>query len=298
MTINPKPIKTVRLLVALLMLSMAFITACKKLGEAPVKSTDATAAARPLDSVTYLWGDLSGTRRNDLDMISYTSDGKIATVLNNYDGGYQLNKITFTYQDNKIILNTNASDVYTLDVQNRVSLHDSKYIEPNGDTVSYEEQYHYDDNGYLSKVLLTGSFIYGKFTYGEISYAVQNGNYTSFTLADTTGKNVTRKYTFSYNKVAVNSAFSFYSPIFANNTFTAIEKYLNFGKQSVNQITAIGYLITNVDNATQTGIFAVNTTVDKGGNIKQMTLTGPAITGQPADNLSPLPRQLSFTYNK
>jgi len=293
-----KPFKPASLVVALLMLSAAIITSCTKSGLSPKKALDATTTPpKALDSVTYFWGDMSGTRQNDLDIIKYTSDGKIASVVNT-EGGYQVSDANFTYQGDKIILSTNAKDVYTLDSQGRVSLHDSKYVETNGDTVSYEEQYHYDGNGYLSKVLLTGSFIYGKYVYGEISYAVQNGNYTSYTLSDTTGNNVTRKYTFTYNNTPVNSAFSFYSPIFANNTFTAIEKYLNFGKQSANQITSIDYVITKVDNSSQSGTFTVNSTFDANGNITNLSLAGPAITGQPADNLSPLPRQVSFTYNK
>jgi hypothetical protein len=197
-----------------------------------------------------------------------------------------------------VILNTNAKDVYTVDSQGRVVLHDSKYLEPNGDTVSYEEQYHYDGDGYLSKVVLTGSFIYGHYIYGVISYTVQSGNYTSYTLADTAGNNVTRKYTFQYNSTPVNSSFGFYSPIFANNTFVAIEKYLNFGKQSANQLVAVNYQITDLDNSVQSGALTVNSSFDINGNITRLSLTGAAITGTPSDNLSPLPRMVSFGYGK
>ena len=293
---NSKPFQPARLFLAIMILSAGFITSCKKSGLEPVKSLDATVPGT-VDSVTYVWGDMSGTRGNDLDIIKYNSDGKIDAV-NSAEGGLSIIYISFTYQGNKIILNTDAQDIYTLDNTGRVSLHDSKYVEPNGDTVNNEEQYHYDSDGYLSKVVLIGSFVYGRYTYGVLTYTVQGGNYTSYTLADTAGNNVTRTYAFSYNSTPVKSSFSFYSPIFGDNTYAAIEKYLNFGKQSVDQLTAVTYHITDLDKSIQSGTLNVSTSFDANGNIKQLSLTGPPITGAPSDNLSPLPRTVSFGYSK
>jgi hypothetical protein len=149
----------------------------------------------------------------------------------------------------------------------------------------------------LSEAIFVNSQKIG-FKYGIINYAVQNGNYINYTLADTLDNNVTRKYDFLYSNTKASSSLSFFSPVFSNNTYSSIEKYLNFGKQSVNLLSSINYQVANEDKTVPTGTLMVTGQLDVLGNFVKLNLIGGNISGMPLDNLSPIPRSVSIAYNK
>jgi hypothetical protein len=278
-----------------------FIVSCKKAAIGDLKMAELS-ALKSLDTISYLWGDQSLSRFNTTDIIKYNSAGKIDSVITTYPGLKFVSSIRFTYQGNKIMLNTPYNDTYTLDNLGRVVSHSTLVTNPGGDNNENDEQYIYDGNGYLSKVILSGAIFVNSqrigFKYGIINYTVQNGNYINYTLSDTVGNNVTRKYDFLYSNTKASSSFSFFSPVFSNNTYSSIEKYLNFGKQSVNLLSAINYQVANEDKTVQTGTLMVTGELDVLGNIVKLNLIGGNISGMPLDNLSPIPRSVSIAYNK
>jgi YD repeat-containing protein len=267
---------------------LSAIVSCSKLDA--VKPKTLAASDKQISSVSYTWGDMSLSRQNQSDVVAYNNEGRI-TSLTSADGGATVS-IAFTYQDNKIILNTPFADTYQLDNQGRVTLHTATHNEPDNFVYTNTEQYTYDNDGYLKEVDMAGNGL----VYSVIKYQVSNGNYTSYVLADPTGANVTRQYDFSYSNTAAVSAFEFFTPVLGNNTYNSIEKYLNFGKQSANLLSGINYKIADEGGAVQTGALAVTGQTDASGNITQLTLTGAAITGMPLDNLSPFPRSVTITY--
>lgn len=241
-------------------------------------------------SVKYEWGDQSLSRQSYEDIIKFNTNrqlDRIITLRNKVD---TLFDISLSYQGNKIALNTPFLDLYQLDDQGRVIVHTATHNDQNLLYVNKEE-YVYDSNGYLSKVTLSGNDV----PFSEIRYKVVNGNYVSYSVSAPDGSNLTRHYDFSYNSTPVKSSFAFHSPILSNNTYSSIEKYLNFGKASANQLINVRYQITNLDNEVRMGQLSVITELVDGYVIKQ-ELIGPKITGHPADNLSPLPRSVSFEY--
>lgn len=88
-----------------------------------------------------------------------------------------------------------------------------------------------------------------------------------------------------------------FNAVFANNTYSTVEKYLNFGKQSVNQLSSVVYRLINLNGDIKTGTLDVITNLDEARNIIKLELIGKRIEGTPSDNLSPLPRTVSFVLN-
>jgi len=267
------------------------IASCAKLDSVKPKTLSVT--DKQISLVTYQWGDMSLSRGDQSDQVTYDSNGKITSLVSADGGPGAAITIAFTYQNNQVILNTPYNDTYQLDNQGRVTLHTATHIEPDNFVYTNTEQYTYDNDGYLKQVDMAGN---GN-VYSIIKYQVSNGNYTSYTLADPTGANVTRQYDFTYGSTAAISAFQFFTPVLGNNTYNSIEKYLNFGKQSANLLSGISYKIADEGGAVQTGSLNVTGQTDAAGNITQLTLTGAAITGMPLDNLSPFPRSVTITYN-
>lgn len=261
------------------------MASCAKFDGAKPKTLSVT--DEQISSVTYQWGDMSLSRQNQTDVITYGSDGKIASLASSNG------TINFTYQGNQVSLNTPYNDTYQLDNQGRVTLHTATHIEPDNFVYINTEAYTYDNDGYLKQVDMAGN---GN-VYSVIRYQVSNGNYTSYTLADANGANVTRQYDFTYSSTAAISAFQFFTPVMGNNTYNSIEKYLSFGKQSANLLSGISYKIADEGGTVQTGSLNVTGQTDANGNITQLTLSGAAITGMPLDNLSPFPRSVTITYN-
>jgi hypothetical protein len=135
--------------------------------------------------------------------------------------------------------------------------------------------------------------------FSTIGYKVVNGNYTSFVLSNTSDGKITREYDFTYGTAKANSPISLFTAVFGDNTYVAIEKYLNFGKQSVNVISGINYTIGNEDGTVSTGTLPATSQVDTNGNLTNLDLTSGAYIGEsPLDNLSPLPRSVRFVYGK
>jgi hypothetical protein len=284
--------KTNRLFMLPVVLSAMFIVSCKPEGVAPLPSATST-KTKLIDSVNYQWGDLSSSRQTYTDIISYNSVGQIDSIYSksNNQTDNNLRGIAFMYQGNKIILSTVYKDTYELDNAGRVALHSATHTEDPSFTYVNTEQYFYDAAGYLSKVVLLGNGA----VYSTINYQVQNGNYTSYTLTNAGTNAITRKYDFSYSSQKINISFAIFTAIFGNNTYTAVEKYLNFGRQSVNLLSGIKYQVAELDGSTKTGTLNVNAQADAQGNFTQFSLAGNVITGTPADNLSPLPRVVTVT---
>lgn len=274
-----KYLKSTGTALAFTFLGLLLITSCKK---------DSTGASNgkveAIAKVDYEWGDQSINRKSFSDIIQYNSAGKIDNIVTGAAG----TTVAFTYQGNKISLNTAYSDIYELDNQGRVSLHTSTDID-NGNVI-HTERYNYDSNGYLNNIVLS----VGGTVYSTIFYQVKNGNYTKYALTNKVDSKVTRQYDFAYSHTKVNTAFALVTPVFSNNTYSTVEKYLNFGKQSVNMISSINYRIINLDNSIKTGTLTVQTNFGTNKNITGFKLLGDAITGMPSDNLSPLPRSANF----
>lgn len=244
-----------------------------------------------IQNVSYQWGELSRNRKDINDVIKYNEKGKIETLLTTYDNNTSTT-IKFDYQENKIFLNTAFNDSYELDNKGRVVLHTSSQVQ-NGMTFINTQKYNYDNEGYLAKIDLAVNGL----IYSVVTYEVKNGNYQKFKLSDSNDGKVSREYVFSYNNTKVTSSFSMFTAVFANNTYLAIEKYLNFGKQSINQLSSVDYKIINLDGELKQGVLNVVSRLDGANNIIKLELIGKEIEGIPSDNLSPLPRAVSLVLN-
>ena len=245
----------------------------------------------------YVWGELAINKKTESDAIKYDAvTGKIDSVSTYDNNGILISSIGFTYSGNKITLSSPYKDEYDLDNTGKVVYHSTQEVQ-NGHNITEIERYGYDANNYLNKVTMSSNFDdYIGPVYSEIDYEVTNGNYTKYTLSNTDSGTVTRQYVFTYNTAKkVNSPCAFFAPIFANNTIANIDKYLNYGKASVNLLTGLSYTIRNLDYTVVTGSFNVVTTVNADDYITSLDLEGNTITGFPSDNISPLPRGLSFT---
>lgn len=264
-----------------------FVYGCEK---APETEPGSPAVSSHFASVKYEWGDQSLSRQNYDDIIKFNTNGQLDRIITLRNKVDTLFEISLSYQGNKIALNTPFLDLYQVDDQGRVIVHTATHNNQNLLYVNKEE-YLYDSNGYLSKVTLSGNDV----PFSVIRYKVENGNYVSYSVSDPDGSNLTRHYDFTYNSTMVKSSFAFHSPILSNNTYSSIEKYLNFGKASANQLINVRYQVTNLDNEVRMGQLSVISELVDGYIIKQ-ELIGPKITGYPADNLSPLPRSVRFEY--
>jgi len=246
-------------------------------------------------AVNYSWGELAINKKTESDELSYNAAGNISNVLTLSNTGDTLSNIAFTYSGNKITLNSPYHDEYDLDNTGKVVYHSLQDIQQ-GHKIVEIERYSYDDNSYLKKITL--SLIFDgdpESLYSTIDYEVTNGNYTKYTLSNTDSGTVTRQYTLSYNtNRMVKSPASLFAPIFANNTLSNIDKYLNYGKASVNLLTGLSYVIKNLDGTTCKGWFSVASNVNSEGYITSLILMGNDIADFPSDNLSPLPRSVSF----
>jgi hypothetical protein len=285
--------RTAKLAFVITIVSILIIS-CKKDLAVDNKSVQDQPAPKKLDTVYYQWGELSINRGIITDIISYNNNGKITSITSTNGSLYPIS-IIFTYQGNQLSLNTATKDIYTMDNSGKVISHQSTEVQ-NNMTFVHTEDYNYDSNGYISSIAmkLNGT------AYSTINYKVQNGNYTSYILSNTSDGAITRQYDFIYGTEKVNSAFAFFTPIFGDNTYVAVEKYLNFGKQSVNVISAINYTIgTEGGGPPVSGTLTAGSSFDAEGNLTDLDLTAASpIYGFPLDNLSPLPRYVKFAYSR
>jgi hypothetical protein len=269
------------------LLFSAALVSCKNDNVSP----EATAALS-LKTASYSWGDLSISRTINNDVIHYNSAGQPDTIVST-DGNSAVSTIVLSYSGNKITLNTPYKESFTLDAQGRVLSH-SNNTDPSGaEYLNETQEYEYDAGGYLHKVSLK----VGNREYSVITYQIKNGNYISYKLSSPDGSDITRQYNFSYSSKKVFSSAALFTAIFANNTRTGVEKYLNFGKQSVNLLREVDYTIINLDKSVQRGTLSVISQVDDKNNLLHLSLSGGGINGMPSDNLSPLPRSVSFVLN-
>lgn len=284
--------KSNRALLYLSVFSCLLITfsSCKR------DDTNQPTVALKLSNAAYDWGDLSINKKIESDEVKYNTAGNIDRVITTDNNGNILNNIQFTYSGSKITLNTKYNDEYDLDNSGKVVYHSLSDVQ-HGDNIVEIERYSYDENDYLNKITLSLTFDGGPETfYSEIDYVVQNGNYTKYTLSNTDSGTVTRQYVFTYNNgKKVNSPVSLFAPIFANDSQSNIDKYLNYGKPSVNLLTGVKYTILNEDKTISTGTLNVASNVNTDGYIASLNLVGDNIEGFPTDNLSPLPRSINFT---
>lgn len=271
---------------------MGFIS-CKK--ETPVTSD----VKLNVTGVTYQWGELAINKKTESDVIKYGASGKIDSVITYDVNGLVISRVAFTYSGNIITLNTKLQDRYELDNEGRVTYHSTQEVQQGNNIVSIE-RYTYDANGYLNKAAMSSNFNnYTGPVFSNINYEVQNGNYTKFTLSNVDSGTVTRQYNFTYNtSKKVNSPVSFFAPIFANNTNSNIDKYLNYGKPSVNLLTGLSYYITNLNKTVSKGTFTAVTKYNSNNYVTSLDLIGNIITEFPSDNISPLPRSISFTFGQ
>lgn len=268
-------------------------TSCKK--ENPVASDIKLKIA----GVNYQWGELAINKKTESDVIKYNASGKIDSVLTYDVNGLLIGRVAFTYSGNILTLNTVLKDRYELDNERRVIYHSTQEVQQGNNIVSIE-RYTYDADGYLNNVAMSLNFNnYTSPIFSNINYEVQNGNYMKFTLSNVDSGTVTRQYNFTYNtSKKVNSPVSFFAPIFANNTNSNIDKYLNYGKPSVNLLTGLSYYITNLNKTVSTGAFTAVTKYNQDNYIVSLSLIGNTITEFPSDNVSPLPRSMSFTFSQ
>ncbi|MHB8206450.1 hypothetical protein [Mucilaginibacter sp.] len=276
--------------------ALTIFTSCKK-GQQITPSN----AVLKVSGADYVWGDLSINRTTGSDAIKYNANGNLDSVVSYDANGHRTGSIILTYSGNKITLNTVYDDTYELDAAGRVINHSSQQIQ-NGYNFISTENFTYDANGYLNKVTMAENanllgVSSGTTIYSVINYEVQNGNYIKFTLSNTIGDTVTRQYNFTYNSsVKINGSYALFAPTFSNNTTSNIDKYLNYGKTSVNLLTGINYTIVNLDNSVSTGLFNVVTKLNDANYLTQLSLTGNDSAGFPSDNISPLPRSIKFSY--
>jgi hypothetical protein len=271
--------------------AVTLITSCKKDNNAPANTTPLS-----VSQVNYQWGDLAINKKYVSDVVKYTSDGKIDSVISFDDKGTATERIGFTYNGANLTLSTDLKDAYKLDNAGRVVYHSTEEVQ-NGQNIISIENFSYDANGYLNKVTMSNGFINNDIsTFSVINYEVKNGNYFKYTLSNTDGGLVTRQYTFNYNTaVKVKSPVAFFAPIFAGNTTSNIDKYLNYGKASANLLSSVDYVITNLDKTISKGTFKADAKINSENYITELTLNGASLTAFPSDNLSPLPRSMQFT---
>jgi hypothetical protein len=294
MTSKPYMLSSRLLFMFIAFLCISFYS-CKKDNQ---KNEDPTPSStlQKISNASYSWGELSINKKVESDSVNHDAvTGNIKNVVTYDSDGNLLSNIAFTYSNNKITLNTQYADEYDLDNSGRVVYHSSSEIQQGHNIVSIE-RYAYDTNGYLNKVTMSLTFD-GNVSpvFSTIDYEVSNGNYTKYTLSNTDSGTVTRQYVFSYNlNKKVNSSGSLFAPIFANDTYSNVDKYLNYGKSSVNLLTGMNYTLRNLDKTVVTGSFNVLSTLNSNGYIISLTLAGNDIPGFPSDNISPLPRSVTF----
>ncbi|SEO53765.1 hypothetical protein SAMN05192574_10912 [Mucilaginibacter gossypiicola] len=267
------------------------IASCKKDDNAATNTTPLS-----VSKVNYQWGDLAINKKFVSDVVKYTGDGKVDSVISFDENGTATHRIGFTYAGSNLTLNTNEKDSYKLDNEGRVVYHNSEEVQ-NGNNIKSMENFSYDANGYLNKVTMSIDFDNKtNSTYSVINYEVKNGNYSKFTLSNTDGGLITRQYSFNYNTaVKVLSPVALFAPIFATNTTSNVDKYLNYGKGSKNLLNSIDYVITNLDKTVSKGSFKAVSKVNKDNYITELVLDGASLTAFPSDNISPLPRSMQFT---
>lgn len=267
------------------------ITSCKKENQI---SPDIT---QNIFKVNYSWGELAINKRIESDVIFYNTNSSIDSV-NTFDADkLKIRSIAFSYTADTIKLNTSYNDKYNLDATGRVIYHSTEEVQ-NGYNIVSIERFTYDAAGYLNKVTMSSIFDHGAETvFSVINYEVNNGNYVKFALSNINDGTITRAYNFTYNTAKkVKSPVSFFSPIFANNTASNIDKYLNYGKPSANLPTGLSYYLTNLDGTISTGTFNIVATVNNNNYISSLQLVGNNIAKFPSDNVSPLPRSMSFEF--
>lgn len=289
MITKPKPHRVLLCLSVFSCLLISF-SSCKR------DDTNLPAVTLKLSNAAYNWGDLSINKKIESDEVKYNVAGNIERVITTDGNGNTISNIQFAYSGNKITLNTKYKDEYDLDNSGKVVYHSLSDVQHSHNIVEIE-RYSYDENNYLNKITLSLTFDGGPETfYSEIDYVVQNGNYTKYTLSNTDSGTVTRQYVFTYNtSKKVNSPVSMFAPVFANDSRSNIDKYLNYGKPSVNLLTGVGYTILNEDKTISTGTLSVASNVNADGYLTSFNLVGDNIAGFPSDNLSPLPRSINFT---
>lgn len=266
------------------------ISSCKKDDSAVNNTTPLS-----ISKVNYQWGDLAINKKYVSDVVKYTSDGKIDSVISFDDKGAAIQRIGFTYAGANLTLNTDVKDTYQLDNAGRVVYHRTEEVQ-NGNNISSAESFSYDENGFLKKVTMSTGFDNNLSIYSVINYEIKNGNYSKYTLSNTDGGLITRQYTFNYNTaVKVVSPVALFAPIFAGNTTSNVDKYLNYGKGSGNLLSSVDYVISNLDKTTSKGSFKALSKINKENYITELTLDGVSLTAFPSDNLSPLPRSMQFT---
>lgn len=257
--------------------SILFIS-CKK----DANPTTDISIVSPITKASYVWGDMSFSRTTFDDVITYTNDGRIRIIVTS---GKHPATVNFTYQGNSIFLNTPNNDEYELDDKGRVSVH---YYTTSA--IHKSQHFTYDNDGYLKTVI----FKIGNIDSGLISYEVKGGNYTKMAYSGIDGSNIIRRYNISYAKEKVNSAYSFFGPVLSPDTYSCMEKYLNFGKQSVNLPAAIQYYALSWYEGEQSGTLTVQSTYNDNRNLTGFELKGAPIVGKSYDNLSPFPRIVKF----
>lgn len=270
---------------------MTAFSSCKK--NDPVKPVNELTVT----NANYEWGDLAINKKAEFDVIRYNNTGRVDTVITYDVYGKLLRSVAFTYNGNKVTLNTSLKDQYELDNSGRVIYHSTEGVQAGNDIVNIE-RFTYDAQGYLNKVTMASNF--NNFVgpvFSVINYEVQNGNYVKFALSNVDSGTITRQYKFTYNiNKTVNSPCSFFAPIFANDTYSNIDKYLNYGKASQNLLTGVNYYITNLDKTVATGTLNVVTKLNADNYITELDLVGNNLTAFPSDNISPLPRSIKFAF--
>lgn len=282
-------------LVCLLFLAMT--SACKKENSS---LPDANPPVLKVTNATYQWGELSINKKEAYEVVNYNANtGKIDSISSTNSNGFTLNTIGFTYSANGILLNTEGKDSYELDNDGRVIAHSFQETQ-NGYDIINTQHFSYDNNGYLSKIALSTGFKNSTpVQYSTINYTIENGNYTKFTLSNTTDNLITREYIFSYNQSKpMFTSGALFVPTFANNTLSNLDKYLNYGRGSKNLLTSVGYKLINLNNTLSTGTFTATVETDNNHYLTELTLLGNTLTDMPSDNLSPLPRSITLSYGK
>lgn len=271
--------------------AVTLITSCKKDDNVAANTTPLS-----VSKVNYQWGDLAINKKYMSDVVKYTSDGRIDSVISFDENGTLTQRIGFTYQGSNLTLNTDVKDAYKLDNSGRVVYHSIKEVQ-HGNNIESIENFSYDENGYLSKVTMSLDFNNNPSpVFSVINYEVKNGNYSKFALSDIDGGAVTRQYVFNYNTaVKAVSPVALFAPIFAANTTSNVDKYLNYGKGSKNLLAGVDYALINLDKTISKGSFKVLSQVNKENYITELTLDGAPLTAFPSDNISPLPRSMQFT---
>ena len=143
----------------------------------PIKTNDSiTAGSIHIFGADYAWGELAINKKKESDAIKYdAATGKIDSVLTYDNNGVLLSSIGFTYNGNKITLNSPYNDEYDMDNTGKVVYHSTQEIQ-NGHLITEIERFGYDANNYLNKVTMSSNFdSYVGPVYSEIDYEVTNG---------------------------------------------------------------------------------------------------------------------------